>query len=126
MSSLSGLVGTATKVAKTTKKKKQSSTPSSQATRADITAKRQQKTQKRNEQAKLKIGEQMDRQREAYAKASKSVKPQAKKPKPMRPSEAKNMGQLLRSKPKKNARSMYNAARGNDNPDPISTGKRND
>ena len=116
MSSLSGLVGAATKVAKTTKKKKQSSTPSSKATRTDIAAKRQKKTEKRNDQAKLKIGEQMDRQKEAYAKASKSVKPQAKKPKPMRPSEAKNMGELLRSKPKKNSRANYNAARNNSSP----------
>ena len=114
MSPLSNLVGATTKVAKTAKKKKPASTPQQQksAARTDIAAKRQAKTDKRNAQAKMKIGEQMGRQQEAYAKASK--KPA--KPKSIKPSEAKNMGELLRSKPKKSARSMYNAARGNSNP----------
>jgi len=113
MSPLSDLVGTVTKVAKTTKKKKPSSTSQQQkaSVRANSDAKQQAKTKKRNAQAKMKIGEQMGRQQEAYAKASK--KPG--KPKAIKPSEAKNMGELLRSKPKKNSRANYNAARGNNN-----------
>ena len=63
--------------------------------------------ERKKKRAKKSIADQIGRQQKAYADKKPST--------PMKISEAKNMGQLLRSQSKQNSRASYNASRGNNN-----------